>query len=211
MYTRLIDLTQADKVFFSEAIMLWLNQYYQARPVRERLQHVLVLEEAQNLAPRNHESTSSRDLVDVLFSQCREYGLGLVLIGQMPSMISRSALANIHTFIASGVKEKMDASTLQSVMLLDLDQMNTLGQLPLGTSVVRIYRHGITEAFLMRTPKVPIVKGSISDDLIRQAMAPCVIAANVRDSFAFEGIRIEAPRDQSRRRPIVSSKKSAKG
>jgi len=173
-------LTQADKVFFSEAIMLWLYQFYQARPVRERLQHVLVLEEAQNIAPRNHESTSTRDLVDVLFSQCREYGLGLILIGQMPSMISRSALANIHTYIASGVKEKMDASTLQSVMLLDLEQMNALGQLPLGTSIVRVHRPGVTEAFMMHAPKVPIVKGSISDDHIRQAMLPFIRSTDIR-------------------------------
>lgn len=165
-------LTQADKIFFAEAIMLWLYQYYQARPMREHLQHVLVLEEAQNLAPRTRESVSSRDLVDVLFSQCREYGIGLVLIAQMPSAISKSALANIHTFVASGVKEKTDASTLQSVMLLDLDQMDALGQLPLGTSVVRVHRPGITEAFMMRAPKVPIVKGAIGDDLLRLAMKP---------------------------------------
>jgi hypothetical protein len=38
-----------------------------------------------------------------------------------------------------------------------------------------------------------------------------VIAANVRDSFAFEGIRIEAPRNQARPRVIVPAKKSAKG
>ena len=165
-------LTQADKVFFSEAIMLWLYQYYQARQTREHLQHVLILEEAQNLAPK--EAQGDRTLVDVLFSQCREYGLGLVLIAQMPSMISRSALANIHTFIASGVKERTDAATLQSVMLLDLDQMNALGKLPLGMSVVRLHRPGVTEAWLMRTPKVPIVKGAISDGLIRQAMAPLI-------------------------------------
>lgn len=165
-------LTQADKVFFSEAIMLWLYQYYQACQTRERLQHVLILEEAQNIAPK--ETQGDRTLVDVLFSQCREYGLGLVLIAQMPSMISRSALANIHTFIASGVKERTDASTLQSVMLLDLEQMNALGKLPLGTSVMRLNRPGITEAFLMRAPKVPLLKGSISDDLIREASAPYI-------------------------------------
>ena len=167
-------LTQADKVFFSEAIMLWLYQYYQARQAREQLQHVLILEEAQNLAPRSQDSSSSRDLVDVLFSQCREYGLGLVLIAQMPSMISRSALANIHTFVASGVKEKTDAAALQSVMLLDLDQMNALGKLPLGTSVVRVQRHGVTEAFMMRAPKVPIIKGSVSDSDVRTAMIPYI-------------------------------------
>jgi len=37
------------------------------------------------------------------------------------------------------------------------------------------------------------------------------IAANVRDSFAFEGIRIEALRNQTRPRVIVPAKKSAKG
>jgi hypothetical protein len=167
-------LTQADKIFFSEAIMLWLYQYYQARQMREILQHVLILEEAQNLAPRTRESSSSRDLVDILFSQCREYGIGLVLIAQMPSAISKSALANIHTFVASGVKEKTDASTLQSVMLLDFDQMDALGKLPLGTSVVRVHRPGITEAFLMRAPKVPIVKGTVGDDLVRRATQPFI-------------------------------------
>ena len=170
-------LTQADKVFFSEAIMLWLYQYYQARQTREILQHVLVLEEVQNLAPR--ESKADRDIIDLLLCQSREYGLGLVLIGQMPSMVSRAALANIHTFIASGVKEKTDASTLQSVMLLDLDQMNAIGQLPLGTSVIRLHRPGITEAFMMRTPKVPIEKGRIGDDMVRQVMLPFIRSAEI--------------------------------
>jgi hypothetical protein len=170
-------LTTADKTFFAEAVMLWLYQYYQARQTREHLQHVLILEESQNLAPRTRESVSSRDLLDVLASQCREYGIGLVFIAQMPSMISRSALANIHTFIASGVKEKTDASTLQSAMLLDLDQMNALGQLPLGTSVVRIHRPGITEAFMMRAPRVPLTKGTISDDLVHRASAQFIRSA----------------------------------
>jgi len=170
-------LTQADKVFFSEAIMLWLYQFYQARQARERLQHVLILEEAQNLAPRTRESSAARDLVDILFAQSREYGLGLVLIAQMPSAISKSALANIHTFVASGVKEKTDAATLQSVMLLDMDQMDALGQLPLGTSVVRVHRPGVTEAFLLHAPRVPIVKGTIGDVLVRQAAQPFIRSA----------------------------------
>jgi hypothetical protein len=38
-----------------------------------------------------------------------------------------------------------------------------------------------------------------------------VIAANVRDSFAFEGIRIDAFRSQTQPRVIVSAKKTAKG
>jgi len=38
-----------------------------------------------------------------------------------------------------------------------------------------------------------------------------VIAANVRDSFAFEGIRIKAFHPQTRSRVIVSAKKSDKG
>jgi DNA-binding MarR family transcriptional regulator len=90
----------------------------------------------------------------------------------MPSAISKTALANIHCLVATGVKEKADAVALAGAMLLDEEQRDTLGRLPLGTAIARVQRKGVPDAFMLRLPLVPLQKGSILDDQVRAFMTP---------------------------------------
>jgi hypothetical protein len=167
------SLAHEDRLFFSECAMLWLYEYYQARQARERLQHVLVVEEAHNIAGRHYnEDASSRAIMDTLFRQSREYGLGLVIIDQMPSAISKTALANVHCLVATGVKERADAVALAGAMLLDEEQRDALGRLPLGTAIVRVQRKGIEDSFMIRSPLVPIRKGEVTDEALKALMEP---------------------------------------
>lgn len=169
------SLAHEDKVFFTECTMLWLYEHYQAKQVREKLQHVVILEEAHNIAGRQaREDPSSRAIVDIMFRQSREYGLGLVIIDQMPSAISKTALANVHCLLGMGVKEKADVVALAGAMLLDREQSEILGRLPLGTAIVRMHRKGLIEPFMLRTPLMPISKGNMSDEMIHSVMQPFI-------------------------------------
>ena len=169
------SLGHEDKVFFTECIMLWAYEYLQARQVREKLQMVMFLEEAHNIAGRQgRQDSGSQVIVDQMFRQAREYGLGLVVIDQMPSAISKTALANVHCMIAMGVKERSDAVALSGSMLLDKDQEGMLGRLTLGTAIVRLQRKGIADPFLLHTPLVPVQKGTMTDEMLHMAMQPFV-------------------------------------
>ncbi|MEI8120468.1 MAG: DUF87 domain-containing protein [bacterium] len=165
------SLGHEDKVFFTECVMLWAYEYYQARPVREQLQLVMFLEEAHNIAGRQgRDDSGSKIIVDQMFRQSREYGIGLVIIDQMPSAISRTALANVHCLIAMGVKEKADAVALTGSMLLDREQGDMLGRLSLGSAIVKLQRKGLIDPFILKTPLMPVKKGTMSDDMIRDMM-----------------------------------------
>ena len=81
---------------------------------------------------------------------------------------------------------------------------------PTGRTYVQIFRENIftfINAVIFLLGVALVIVGRPGDALVSLG----VIAANVRDSFAFEGIRIEALRNQTRPRVIVSAKKSAKG
>ncbi len=153
-------LTNADKTFLVEAMMLWIHHFRLQEPTREQFKHALIIEEAHHILLRRHESKES--LPEIILREIRELGEAVVIIDQHPSMISIPALGNTYCTVAMNLKHARDVSTVGDAMLLDQGGRDAIGRLPVGTAIVRLQgRH--PHPFVVRFPLVEIVKGSVTD------------------------------------------------
>ena len=129
-------LANADKVFLIETILLWLRHYRLSHPPQNVLESVFIIEEAHHLLRQSLASEES--LVETAIREMRSLGIGIVIIDQMPSLISKVALANTYCTIALNVKTGQDVQTLAQAMLISREDKDALGQLPVGQAIVKL-------------------------------------------------------------------------
>ena len=69
-------LTNADKTFLIESLLLWIHHYRMGRPQREEFRHAIVIEEAHHILLRKkQEVTGEETVTDVLLREIRELGI----------------------------------------------------------------------------------------------------------------------------------------
>lgn len=165
-------LGHADKLFVSELLMLEIYVHRMVRNERNQLKHVLIIEEAHHLLSRlGQRSGQPAAIVEVIFREIRELSEGIVFLDQMPSEISRTALANTYTTIALNLKGKQDVSTISAAMLLQDDQPMALGSMEIGKAIVKLQGR-VREPFMIRIPEMKIPAQLVTDEHIRLAMQP---------------------------------------
>jgi len=166
-------LTNSDKTFFIEALLLWIHHRRLAEGERETFKHALFIEEAHHILLRKkQEMTGTEAITDIILREIRELGEAIILIDQHPSLISMPALGNTYTTICFGLKHKADMFTISESLLLEKDQVDFLGQLETGTAIVKLQGR-FFKPFLVRFPLFPLKKGIVSDELVRDRMAGC--------------------------------------
>ena len=75
------SLTNADKTFFIESILLWIHQYRMGEEDRESFKHAIIIEEAHHvLLKRKQDIKGSETITDVIIREIRELGEALVII-----------------------------------------------------------------------------------------------------------------------------------
>jgi len=164
-------LGHADKLFFSELLMLEIYAHRLLRNERNTLRHCLILEEAHHLLSRlSQRAGQPAAIVEVIFREIRELSEGIVFLDQMPSEISRTALANTYATIALNLKGKQDVATISAAMLLQEDQPLALGTMEIGKAIVKLQGR-IKEPFMIRIPEIKIPTAPVTDETIRQIMA----------------------------------------
>jgi len=164
-------LGHADKLFFSELLMLEIYAHRLICNERNTLRHCLILEEAHHLLSRlSQRAGQPAAIVEVIFREIRELSEGIVFLDQMPSEISRTALANTYATIALNLKGKQDVATISAAMLLQEDQPLALGTMEIGKAIVKLQGR-IKEPFMIRIPEIKIPAAPVTDETIRQLMA----------------------------------------
>jgi hypothetical protein len=119
------SLGHADKLFFTEALLLEIFAHRFMKNQREKLAHVLIIEEAHHLLSRLRRSGGeAASIVEVIFREIRELSEGIVFLDQMPSEISRTALANTYTTVALNLKGRGDVSTIAGACTSTSSSMN---------------------------------------------------------------------------------------
>jgi len=176
-------LTNSDKTFFIEALLLWIHHYRLSEGEREVFKHAIVIEEAHHILLRKkQEMTGTEAITDIILREIRELGEAIILIDQHPSLISMPALGNTYTTLCFGLKHKADMFTISESLLLEKDQVDFLGQLETGTAIVKLQGRYF-KPFLVRFPLYPIRKGIVSDsNLLRR---------NGSNSEKSEVVRVE--------------------
>lgn len=156
-------LTNADKTFLIESLLLWIHHHRMNEPGREKLKHVLLIEEAHHVRlKKKQELTGAEAVTDVILREIREFGEAIILLDQLPSLISKPALENSFTTICLNLKEKGDVTAAAKAMLLESDEAKHLGRMPVGWGIVKLQARWV-KPFLVRFPLFQIRKGTVTD------------------------------------------------
>lgn len=153
-----------DKQAIVPLLMQWLFQFRLQARGRERLELVIILEEAHHLLYRS-SSRSRESVMNQFLRQCRELGIGVVVVDQHPHLISSAALGNTLTSICLNLTEPTDVNRAAAISLLRADDKRYLGMLGTGQGIVRVQNRWHAP-FLVRFDHFPVEKGAITDDLV---------------------------------------------
>lgn len=166
-----LDFLQEDsKIFFIESMFLWIYHYRMAEQEKEVFKHATIIEEAHHVISKDKERKDGKEtIIDVMLREIREFGEGIILIDQMPSKISSSALSNTYATVCFNVKSGNDIAEISRIMGFSGEERNQLSRLRVGESVVKLQgRH--TMPFLLKTPYIDVKKGAVTDEIVRERM-----------------------------------------
>ncbi len=156
-------LTQSDKVFVAQVIVLWIHSLRMTEPTREAFRGALIIEEAHHiLSGERHSLVGGQSVMELAFREIREFGTAIILLDQMPSTIAPSALANTYAVFCFNLKHRSDVTAMSSAMLLEDDEKAVLGNLQVGEAVVRLQGRS-AKPFMIHVPEFHIKKGFFTD------------------------------------------------
>lgn len=159
-------LSASARRFLVPILCLWIYHQRLATRQRERLELVIVIEEAHHLLLRER-GRGSESVMSVLLRQCRELGIGMIIVDQHPHLISSAALGNASVTMFLNLKDPADVAKAAGLCALGDDQdKHCFTMLPIGHAIVKLQDRW-RRAFLVRMPQVQVDKGSVSDDDIR--------------------------------------------
>lgn len=160
-------LSPSNKKFFIPILALWIFHSMLPESERETLRLALFVEEAHHVF---FEGSGYREsLMNQLLRQCREIGIGIVVVDQHPSQISSAALGNTYTSVCMNLKDPKDLSKAAGVSGLTADQKRHFAFLPTGQGVVKLQDRW-RRPFLVRIPLVAVRKGSVTDADLAEAL-----------------------------------------
>jgi len=169
-------LSTNDKTFFIEIMLQWIRDACLVSGEREKLIGVIALEEAHHVLNREKSRRIGMETVmDLIFREIRELGLGVVYVDQHPSMISYPALGNTstHIYMNLGLDTKYSSDILDASNMLGLkydEEGDYLRRLPVGHAFILMRRLAFPNPFLVSFPLVDIKKGSVTDEMIKKFM-----------------------------------------
>ncbi|HDD72503.1 MAG TPA: ATP-binding protein, partial [Candidatus Aenigmarchaeota archaeon] len=157
-----------DKTFFIEIILQWMRDWLLIKGKREELVGVVILEEAHHVLNREKaKRLGSETVVDLIFREVRELGLGIIYIDQHPSLVSYPAMGNTstHIYMNLGLDTKQASDIQDASNMLGLnyeEQGNYLRRLPIGHGFMLCRNSEFNEPFLVRFNRFRIEKGSVT-------------------------------------------------
>jgi DNA helicase HerA-like ATPase/DNA-binding MarR family transcriptional regulator len=170
------SLSANDKVFFIEIMLQWIRDAALVSGKREKLRGVIILEEAHHVLNREKSKRlGTETVIDLIFREVRELGIGMVYIDQHPSLISYPALGNTstHIYMNLGLDTKYSSDILDASNMLGLkyeEEGDYLRRLPVGHAFILMRRLAFPRPFLVGFPLVKIEKGSVTDELVKEFM-----------------------------------------
>jgi len=160
-------LTNSDKTFLIESLLLWIHHFRLQEPERETFKHAILIEEAHHVLLKKKESKET--VMDIILREIRELGESIILIDQHPSLISIPSLGNTYCTIAMNLKHNRDVSTIGEAMLLESKDRDFLGKLEVGFGIVKLQGRWF-KPFLVKFPLVEVKKGSVTDEDLKRRM-----------------------------------------
>lgn len=157
-------LGQSAKKFLVPLLCLWIYNVKLPSPDREKLSLVIFIEEAHHVLLRQ-EHRSNETLMNMLLRQCREIGIGIVVVDQHPHLISSSVLGNSYTSICLNQKNPSDINKAAGISLVDDEDKRYFSMLPVGQAIVKL-QDKWRKPFLVKFPLLNFKKGLVTDSIL---------------------------------------------
>lgn len=162
------SLNQNVKQFLIPLLFFWVYQAKLKETAREQLSLVVFIEEAHHVLYQG-KTRARETIMEMLLRQCREIGIGTVIIDQQPSLISSTALANTYTSICLNQKSPGDISKAAALSIVGNDEKKYFSMLPVGWGIVKLQDRW-TRPFLVRFPLVNVKKGFVTDEVLKSGL-----------------------------------------
>ena len=169
-------LNQGAKKFLIPLICLWIYYWKMAQAEREELNLVILIEEAHHVLYRQ-ERGSKESVMEMLIRQCRELGIGMIVVDQHPHLISSAVLGNTYTSICLNLKDPGDINKAATLSQVEEGDKKVISALPTGQGIVKLQDRW-RQPFLVKFPLVTLRKGVVTDE---------VLAGYLRDSRPGSG------------------------
>ncbi len=156
-------LSDSDKIFLTEALILWIYEYRKTQGKREQFQHALIIEEGHHVLSQKKENLEgSETIMETSLRQIREFGEAVIVIDQEPIKLSNSIKANTYTKITFNLGNGKDAEEISLCMGLNKEESDYINLLEVGKAVVSM-KGRINAPLLVAFPKIDLKKGLIQD------------------------------------------------
>ncbi len=157
-----------DKTFFIEITLQWIRDWLLVNNKKEQLLGAVFLEEAHHILNREKANKlGAETVIDLVFREIRELGLGMVYMDQHPSLVSYPALGNTSTtiYLNLGLDSKQSSDVQDAANMLGLmeEEKGYLRRLSVGEGFMLCRRSEFQEPFLVRFDEVKIQKGLVTD------------------------------------------------
>ncbi len=170
-------LNENGKKFLIPALTLWLYYTQLSTTKREKLQFMIVLEEAHNVLLKS-SGKGKESVMEMLLRQGRELGVGTMIIDQQPSLISSVALANTYTSICLNLKDPTDIQKTVSLSQVNDVDKRVFSALPVGQGVVKLQDRW-RKPVLVKFPMLDFKKGILTDQKLKEYLKnPKVVSSN---------------------------------
>lgn len=168
-------LSTNDKTFFIEILLQWMRDWLVVNNFREKLAAAVVLEEAHHVLNRDKaKRLGIETIIDLIFREIRELGIGMIYVDQHPSLVSYPALGNTstHIYMNLGLDTQHSSDIKDAAAMLNLSEEETpyLRKLPVGHAFMLCRRLDFNSPFLVEFPLVNLKKGSVTDEMVGKAM-----------------------------------------
>lgn len=162
------SLSDVDKAFFTEAMILWLYELRKRDGKRERFKHAILIEEGHHiLSEMKERAEGAETIMETCLRQIREFGEAVIVIDQEPSKVSNSIKANTYTKITFNLGNGKDILEIANCMSLDAEESSYINLLSVGHAIVGM-KGRMTTPVYVRFPKMHVTKGTVTDDELAQ-------------------------------------------
>jgi hypothetical protein len=166
-------LSDSDKIFFTEALLLWIYEYRKNEGKRERFKHAIVIEEAHHvLSYKKEKEQGEETIIETLLRMIREFGESVIVIDQEPGKLSESIKANTYCKIAFNLGTAKDSLEIGRCMNLTNEQLRYIDKLKVGQAIVKL-KGRCNEPLLCFFPLIGIKKGAITDKIVASLVKKC--------------------------------------
>lgn len=159
-------LSDSDKIFFTEALLLWIYEYRKNEDKRETFKHAIVIEEAHHvLSYKKEKEQGEETIIETLLRMIREFGESVIVIDQEPSKLSESIKANTYCKITFNLGTGKDILEIGRCMNLENEQFRFIDKLKVGQAIIKL-KGRCNEPLFCLFPLIEITKGAVTDKIV---------------------------------------------